>query len=119
MILLHQRLAVAATLYALVLGVWGVVSFFRGRGVTPNYRGALVIGEGLLAAQALLGLLLLLLGYRPAEILHLLYGVLIPLVLPFTSGVVRGRSGRTRSLYYGGAALFIVGLAIRATVTGG
>ncbi|MBX6341100.1 MAG: hypothetical protein IRY97_01475, partial [Thermomicrobiaceae bacterium] len=78
LVLLHDRLAVAAALYLLALGLWGFVGGLRRAEVSPSYRGALVIGEGLLGAQVLLGVLLVLLGHRPAEWVHFLYGILVP-----------------------------------------
>ncbi|HUY99286.1 MAG TPA: hypothetical protein VMU89_02975 [Thermomicrobiaceae bacterium] len=115
---LHAGVATAVVLYMLILGLWGLASALRGAGVTESYRGALVIGEALTIAQALIGVLLVIGGYRPHDALHFLYGVLVPLIIPFAYGLVRAQPPRRAALYYGIATLFIVGLAIRAVVTG-
>jgi hypothetical protein len=47
-----------------------------------------------------------------------LYGALAPLILPLSLSVARTRPSRQIPLVYGIAALLIVGLAIRAIVTG-
>ena len=52
---LHQRLAITAVLFAFALGAWATWDFVRGRGVSPSYWGALVIGEILMVAQGVLG----------------------------------------------------------------
>ena len=114
----HAGVATAVVLYMLILGLWGVVAALRGPGITASYRGALFIGEGLALAQAVIGVLLVVGGHRPGDVLHFLYGVLVPLVIPFAYGISHTRPPRRAALYYGIATLFIVGLAIRAIVTG-
>ena len=57
-------------------------------------------------------------GYRPGDPLHFLYGIIVPLIIPFAYGLVHTRPSRRQAFYYGIATLFIVGLAIRAIVTG-
>lgn len=119
MLLLHSRLAVAVLLYMLILGVWGLVGALRRTpGIAPSYRGSLVIGELLAVVQVLLGGGLLLAGHRSPEGLHYLYGLLVPLILPFLYGAVRGQPGRRAALLYGIASLFVFALALRAIATG-
>jgi hypothetical protein len=113
----HDRLATAVILYTLILGLWGLVGALRG-GVSGSYRGSLVIGEGLLIVQSLLGVALLIGGSRPALWVHFLYGALIPLMLPFAVTLGRRRSGQTEALLYAGTSLFIFGMALRAVATG-
>jgi len=115
---LHGRFAVAAVLYMIVVGVWGIVSYFRKTGVSGSFRGTLFIGEGMLVLEAVLGMALLAAGHRPPDNLHFLYGALVPLVFPLSLSVARTRPPRQVPLIYGVAALLIVGLALRAIVTG-
>lgn len=118
MITLHDRFATAVILYMIIAAVWGVVSFVRRSGVGGSYRGTLLIGEGMLVFEAILGMALFVTGHRPAESLHFLYGALAPVILPLSLSVARTRPTRQRPLVYGIAALLIVGLVIRAIVTG-
>jgi hypothetical protein len=114
---LHNSLATTMILFMVVCGLWGLVSAFGG-GVSGSYAGALVLGEGLILAQGVLGILAYLTGLRPAQGLHFLYGVTAALTLPGIYSYVRNRSNKIQALWYGGGALFIVGLAIRGILTG-
>jgi hypothetical protein len=104
-------------LFMVVCGLWGLVSAFGG-GVSGSYAGALVLGEGLILAQGVLGILAYLTGLRPAQGLHFLYGVTAALTLPGIYSYVRNRPNQVQALWFGGGALFIVGLAIRGILTG-
>ena len=116
---LHAALSTTIMYYMLACGLWGLFSAFRG-GMGGSLAGALVIGQGLIVVQGLLGGLSFALGSRAAEGgLHYLYGVSALITLPGIYGYTRGRSSATQALWFGGGALFIVGLAIRGTTTGG
>jgi hypothetical protein len=116
---LHATLANTVILFMIACGIWGIFSAFRG-GMNGNLAGALVIGEGLIIVQALLGVISYLLGHRPAQNgLHFLYGICIAITLPGLYGYTRGRSATFQALWFGGGALFIAGLAARGIQTGG
>ena len=78
----------------------------------------LVIAELLVIAQVLLGIYLWVVGVRPGRVIHLLYGALIPALIPGAYLYTQGRNGRGEVLIYGTAAIFLVGLVMRATFTG-
>ena len=118
MLLFHDRFAVSVILYMFVLGVWGIISYFRKVGVTGSYRGTLVIGELMLLTQGALGISLVFSGYRPADSLHFVYGGLSVFVLPLLMSYVRVRPKHQGPLIYGLGAIFIMGLAVRAMMTG-
>ncbi len=118
MILIHSRTAIAAVLFAFALGVWALWSFLRGQGVSPSYWGAVVIGELLMLAQGFLGILLVLGGARPADWLHLLYGVLVALSWPGVYIYTHARGDRREAGLYALVSFFVFGLAIRAIMTG-
>lgn len=118
MIQVHDRFATSVILYMLVVGVWGLVSYVRKTGVSGSYRGTLVIGEVMLILQGVLGIILVFSGYRPSQSLHFLYGGLSVFVLPLLMTYVRVRPKHQAPLIYGLGAIFIMGLAIRAMMTG-
>ena len=116
---LHATLARTVILFMIACGAWGVFSAFRG-GMNGNLAGALVIGEGLILVQALLGVISYLFGHRPTQNwLHILYGICVAITLPGLYGYTRGRSATFQALWFGGGALFIAGLAARGMQTGG
>jgi hypothetical protein len=90
----------------------------RGRGISPSYWGAVVIGEILMLIQGVLGILLVSAGTMPADLLHFLYGVLVALSLPAAYVYTHARTGRSEAGIYALASFFIFGLAIRAIMTG-
>ncbi len=117
-LLLHDRLATTVILFFAIAGLWGLLEFARGGALSGSIAGILVIGQGLVVVQGAFGVVLFLAGYRPATIVHLLYGVTAAIVLPFLWSYVRDRAPRQGLLLYSLVALFIVGLAIRGMSTG-
>ena len=81
-VFIHSRLALTAIFYALAMGIWAAWSYFRGQGVNSNYWGALVIGEIVMIGQGVLGVILVVSGRMPGDIIHFLYGVLVALAWP-------------------------------------
>lgn len=116
---IHERIALSVILYALVMGAWAALNFFRGKGIDSSYWGALVIGEILFLAQGVLGIVMLILGLRPADLLHLLYGVLVAFSWPGVYIYTQARQGRAEAGVYAIVSFFMFGLAIRAIMTGG
>lgn len=114
--LLHAGLARALVLYLLALGVWGLLAWRRGRGLTPSYRGALVIGWVTALAQGAAGLPLLISG-GPRDPVHALYGAAIAVALPAGLLYARDRVPARQSMVLGLVALFSTGLAIRGLTT--
>lgn len=118
--LLHDRLAVTAAFFALIMAGWALVQVLRGRGLDGNYLGAIVIGELLLVLQAFLGLLLTLRGGGLERIwLHILYGALAVFIWPFLFTYTRTQPGRRESVLFAAGSLFLWGLLVRAAETGG
>lgn len=117
-VLVHSRFAVSVILYMFIVGVWGIGSYFKKTEVSGSYRGALFIGELMLVVQGILGVTLVISGYRPKEPLHFVYGGLSVFILPLLMNFVRVRPKHQGPLIYGIGTLFIMGLAIRAMMTG-
>jgi hypothetical protein len=119
LILLHARLVTTILLFFGALAIWGFVGYLRGEGITGSYRGALVIGELLMLAQFILGVILVIGGLQAArQAIHILYGVVAIIVLPGTFAYTRGRDGRWERLIYVTVCLFLCGIALRAVTTG-
>ncbi len=116
--LFHDRLATTVLLFFLAAGIWGLFEYARGGTLSGNIAGALLLGQGLVMLQGVLGMVLFLFGNRPDDIVHLLYGFTAVLVLPFVWSYFRNRAPRQGLLMYSLVSLFIVGLAIRGMTTG-
>ncbi len=106
-------------LFFLVAGAWGLIEFARGGVLGGAVAGMLLIGQGLVVVQGLLGMVLFVWGDRPEDTIHILYGFTAALVLPFVWSYVRDKAPRQGLLLYSLVALFIFGLAIRGMTTGG
>lgn len=115
---LHARLAYALIVFALVLGVWGSVSFFRSRAVSGSFRAAYLLLAGLTGVQCLAGLGVFALGSRPREMLHLVYGIF---AIAFLPGIFfyTARGTRAREAAFLAIACWIVLVAYaRGVMTG-
>lgn len=117
--LLHARLVTTILLFFGALAIWGFANYIRGEGVTGGYRGALAIGELLMIAELLLGVILFVGGARPFRpSIHILYGIVAVITLPGTFAYTRGRDGRWEQLIYVTVCLFLCGIALRSITTG-
>lgn len=114
----HCRVGLAVIFFAFALGVWGVIAFLRGMGVTGSYFGALIIGEILIIVQALIGVALVVTGHFPMDGLHFLYGVVIPLAWAAVYVYTRGAQTKREMIIYALMSFFVMGLGIRGIMTG-
>jgi hypothetical protein len=116
--LLHSRLQITIGLALAALVLWGLICALRGA-VDRGYTAALWVAELLIIAEALLGLPLLFGAARPARLaLHLIYGAVALALLPGAILYSRGRAGRWDALTYAAVCLFLLGVAMRADLTG-
>jgi hypothetical protein len=117
--ILHARLVVTILLFFGALAIWGFVNYLRGEGITGSYKGALAIGEMLVIAEFILGIILFISGARPFRpSIHVLYGIVAIITVPGTFAYTRGRDGRWEQLMYVTVCLFLCGIALRAITTG-
>ncbi|HNP84659.1 MAG: hypothetical protein JST60_10315 [Chloroflexi bacterium SZAS-1] len=117
--ILHARLVVTILLFFGALAIWGFVNYLRGEGITGSYKGALAIGEMLVIAEFILGIILFISGARPFRpSIHILYGIVAIITVPGTFAYTRGRDGRWEQLMYVTVCLFLCGIALRAITTG-
>lgn len=117
-VVIHRGFASAVIIYSIFMAIWGLILYFRGAGPSGGYLGALIINEGLVIAQGLVGVLLVLQGHRPHQGLHFLYGIVALLTLPTAYFLSSNDTERRASLIFGLAALFLVAIAIRGITTG-
>ena len=117
--MLHARLVVTILLFFGALSIWGFIGYLRGHSISGSYRGALAIGELLMLAQFVIGVLLMLGGAQPARpSIHILYGIVAIIGLPGAFAYTRGRDDRWELLIYVAVCLFLCGIALRAMTTG-
>ena len=119
MTFIHSRLAMTVLYYCSALALWGLWRFFRRQGIDSNYWGALAIGEVLLIAQGVLGVILLLgAGASPGRSIHILYGAIGALTIPAVYVYTKGGDQRRDMLIYAVVMLFQVAILVRALMTG-
>jgi heme A synthase len=114
---------------------FSVAQFLDAERIREYFRYALLVTAGLGALQAVFGGLLLLMGQRPADALHYVYGGIVLLAIPVayaysgeapagspsgTANVLRDQNGHLRRevIIYTIAALAVAAAAIRAWMTG-
>jgi hypothetical protein len=107
---LHGLAATALLIYALILGVWGSYRYFRNQALSGGYRASFLVMAGFSAVQGLLGLGAFVLGGRPTELLHIVYGVFAVIFLPGAYLFAHGGSSRREAVILAGAA-WIVSIA--------
>ncbi len=116
---IHHNLATSVLLFMLIAGVWGIISYARGRSMSGNYWGILAVGELLILAQGVLGAVLWISGARPGRLgIHVLYGVVAVISLPAYYAITRGRDDRQIVLVYGLLNFFLAAISLRAAATG-
>jgi hypothetical protein len=114
----HRTLANMINIYALIVGIWGLVNFARKQPPDGNFNGALAVAVGLFALEAIAGVVLMFMGRSPSRDIHWLYGVTMVITIPAIFVFTRGRNSSRESFLYGAGMLFIWGLAERAGETG-
>jgi len=114
---LHRVISITSILFFALLGIWGVLRAFRGKGVEASYLGALVIGEIVFLLQGVLGLILIISGARPGGTIHLLYGAVALLALPALFAFTKSDDSHQAQWYYAILTLLLTGIAFRAIAT--
>ena len=115
---LHATLARTALFYVGAIGLWATWLAARNRGLSGAFLGAVVIGEGLLVVEGLLGAWRLVVGGFALERgVHLLYGLLAMLMWPFALTYGRSTEDRRASIAFAAATFFLWLLVRRAVET--
>ena len=116
---LHDQLGRAGLAPALLMAALAFrIGLLRKGDVTPLFRAATFLLFGTMLLQALLGLLLYARGLRPAQEVHLIYGMAAVLVLPFFLFVeMTARKRPAMGSYIWGFTL-LAGILLRSILTG-
>ncbi|MCS7056393.1 MAG: hypothetical protein NZM18_09530 [Thermoflexales bacterium] len=119
LIQIHANLATAVILFNAILGLWGMVKFFRGDSLDGNYLGAVALSPILGLVQMAVGLALVSMGLGAnVRFVHYLYGALVIISVPATFAFTRGRDDRGAVLLYAAVMLLISAFGLRAQATG-
>ncbi len=119
LIQIHASLATAVILFNAILGLWGMVKFFRGDGLDGSYLGAVALSPVLGLAQMAVGLVLVSLGLGVnVRFVHYLYGALVIISAPAVFAFTRGRDDRGAVLLYAAVLLLTSAFGLRAQMTG-
>jgi heme A synthase len=121
----HEYVGFAVVGVFTVGWVWGAVALVRRREPGRRFWTWLVLAQIVAALQALVGLLLLALGYRPDTSLHYVYGF-GPLVVLLIGHATARDLQRTKPdarpipswIVFAAAAFICFGLSLRALMTG-
>ncbi|MDE0609163.1 MAG: hypothetical protein OXH77_04535 [Anaerolineaceae bacterium] len=116
---LHDQLGRAGLAIALLMTAQAVrVGILRKGDVTPLFRAATMLIFGTMLLQALLGLPMYASGLRPAQDVHIIYGMATVLALPFFMFVeMTARKRPAMGSYIWGFGL-LAGIALRSILTG-
>ena len=116
---LHQVSATALLIFSVVLAVWGTYLYFRRAALNGGFRSAFLLMAGLTAVQGLFGVVLLVIGKRPADWpLHIVYGIFAVLFLPGVYLYAQGGTKRREAVFLAGAAWVVAVAYFRGIATG-
>ena len=112
----HERLAFELLAVQVALGVWALVLGLLRLPTGRLMAYALIIDEGLIIVQSLIGAMLFAAGRHP-QLIHFLYGGLLIGLLPVIYPLSRRNPDRS-GYWLGLTLLFMAGLIVRAWMTG-
>ncbi|HZK72909.1 MAG TPA: hypothetical protein VFD88_02780 [Clostridia bacterium] len=115
---LHGFAARVLLIYAVVLGIWGAYRYFRNQELSGGFRASFLIMAGLTAIQGLIGLATFLLGARPTDLLHVVYGIFAVIFLPGAYLYAQGGTRRREAVILAGAAWVVSIAYLRGIATG-
>ncbi len=119
LITLHAGLANTAALFIGALAIWAVVQRIRSQPLGPSWYGAALIGELVLVAQVVIGVLLYFQGLGallPRAFIHILYGVVAIITLPAAQSYFGNlEDENVKTLAMAATCIFLWGIVMRAT----
>jgi heme A synthase len=121
---LHEYNAFLVVALGLIVGIWGLVLFFRKKEANRPWRTSLTVMAVLAAIQALFGIIMVLTGLKPGSgtglyYLHYVYGAIVVLAIPVaTTYATGGKNPRRDLLILSIAALILAAAGARGLMTG-
>jgi heme A synthase len=114
---IHGFLSITVSLYVAFVTLWLLWKYLRDQALDGNFWGVIWTGEILLGIQALLGVIQLVQGRMPRELIHLLYGFLTPLIWPATFSFTREQPEKRQVMIWFLVSAFLFGISLRARGT--
>lgn len=115
----HDRIADAAAIFVAALAIWALIWRIRSRPLDGNWYGAAVVGELLIAAQCIIGVILYFQGLGaslPRPFMHILYGIVAVITLPAAYGYLgQLKDEGAKSLGMAFICFFLWGIVLRAS----
>jgi hypothetical protein len=116
-VFIHDRYGLVLIFVAAVGALAAIVGLLRPR-VLPAVRLYLRVQIALVAAQVVVGLVLVATGERPHQLIHWFYGAATLLTLPLAMLVGKRLGGREEQFWLAGGAVMTLLFALRALATG-
>lgn len=115
---IHRAVAYAVPAGFALLVVMAIGVYFTNKDPGRFFYGTLAVVQGILIVQVIAGVILLVMGLRPGQTLHYVYGAGFPLVvLAFAHSQARKRPGLEAAIF--GVAAFLSAFSSwRAWITG-
>lgn len=104
--------------YSVALAVWGTYQYFRRSQISPGFRSSFLIMAVITPLQGLVGAALFILGNRPTELLHVVYGIFAVIFLPGAYLYAHGGTKRREAIVLAGAAWIVAIAYFRGIATG-
>jgi ABC-type amino acid transport system permease subunit len=117
MLAVHRSLAIAVVAMAAAFTVGAIVAASR-HGSGPWLEWFRRATMSLIALEVVAGMILYGTGHRPEDSLHLLYGVVALVAIPFGSYFAAEAPPRPRAVVLSAAGVLTLGIIFRAFVTG-
>ena len=114
---IHDRYGLVLIFVAAVGALAAIVGLLRPR-VLPAVRLYLRVQIALVAAQVVVGLVLVATGERPHQLIHWFYGAATLVTLPLAMLVGKRLGGREEQIWLAGGAVMTLLFALRALATG-
>lgn len=111
---IHAILFNAHIMFSVALGVWAAAIAGRNQPISGGYWGAVVTQSILAGVVLLIGLILTLMGLRPADErlgLYYLYMAWLVVIMPGLFSMLRGRDDRSAALAFAMLAFFNAGVS--------
>jgi hypothetical protein len=116
-VLIHDRYGLVLVVVAAVGAIAAASALVRPQ-MLPLVRVYLRVTIALVAAQVVVGLVLVATGARPRQFLHWIYGAAMLLGVPLALAVSGRMRGREQRVWLAGGAVLTVLFALRAVATG-